>query len=233
VSDDEMERVVRMLRLVGLDPALAGPIADWVDRDTSPAAFPPGAEASQYAAQDLDHVPRNAPMATFRELSLVLGIGARELRELRRVATVLPYTVEKVNVNTAPPAVLQALSEDFNESVIAALHSQRCAKPFVDQADLTARVPELASSRILSRLGYASDWFRVRSTAHVGDVQQSVEALLWRRGAAVEVTYFASRRGSNVAPPGDADSGSDAPGSASFGDFELPAPMAAPDAGRS
>jgi general secretion pathway protein K len=232
-STEEMARVTRLLRLAGLDPALAGPIADWVDRDTSPTSYPPGAEASQYAAQDLDHVPRNAPMATFRELALVLGVGARELRELRRVATVLP-NVKQVNVNTAPPAVLAALSEAFDESVLATLRAQRCAQPFLDQADLLARVPELdAPAGVLDDLGYKSDWFRVRSTAHVGDVEQSVEAVLYRRGADVQVTYFASRRGSNVdgATTAGAPSSDDA-GEERFEaeDFELPE-IAAPERG--
>jgi type II secretory pathway component PulK len=137
-------------------------------------------------------------MATYRELALVMGVRPHELAELRKLATVLPHTVNKVNVNTAPLAVLQALSaEPIDETVLANLHAQRCQQPFLDKADLRARVPEMES--MLAQLTYSSAWFRVRSTAHVGDTVQSVEAILFRQGARIDATYVLARRGANIA----------------------------------
>ena len=193
------ERAARLLALVGVDAALAGRITDWVDRDTTPLAFPPGAEASQYTSEKLEPLPRNGPMASFQELALVMGFGAAQLREARKVMTVLPPDVKKINVNTAPLPVLQALSETpINDDLLMRLHTERCLRPFIDKDDLLARVPDLANTAIVPLLAYASAYFRVRSTARVADATQSVEALLHRNGARVETVYFLARRGANI-----------------------------------
>ena len=196
---NEWERVSRILRLADLNPALAGPVVDWVDRDTVPLATPPGAEATQYTNEKLEPPPRNGPMQTFQELALVLGFGPAELRKARKVFTVLPSPVDKVNVNTAPLAVLQGLGDTLiDDDLLAGLHAQRCLRPFIDEADLLARVPEIEKTGIKALLTYSSSWFRVRSTAHVGDVAQSAEAVLFRQGAEVEPVYFVARRGANI-----------------------------------
>jgi type II secretory pathway component PulK len=196
---NEFERVVRLFRLAGADAAVVGPIVDWLDSDSTPLAYPPGAEASQYAADGRVVPPRNAPLATFRELALVLGVDAETLRRVRAIATVLPAPVDKINVNTAPLPVLQSLSDAFDdESILAALHAQRCVQPFLDEADLKARLPEIERTGALPMLTYSSSWFRVRSTAHVGDATQSVEALLFRKGARIDPAYLLAQRGANV-----------------------------------
>jgi general secretion pathway protein K len=198
-QENELERVARLMRMVQLDAAIVGPLTDWVDRDDSPLVFPPGAEASQYAADDLEPLPRNAPMATFQELGLVMGVHRADLAALRRVVTVLPAPADKINVNTAPLEVLQVLGNEIvDEGLLAALHAQRCQRPFIDEADLKARVPEIEATGMVPLLAYASQWFRVRSTARVGDTEQSIEALLFRKGAQVDTVYFLARRGANI-----------------------------------
>jgi type II secretory pathway component PulK len=201
VSPDEIDRAIRLFRLADVDPSLVGPVVDWVDPDSSPLAYPPGAESSQYGAQDRDVPPRNKPMATFRELGLVLGMTGEDLRRLRRVATVLPTPSallerEKINVNTAPLTVLQALGESLDPTELGSLHAQRCERPFLDKNDLLARVPEAGALEPL--LTYQSSWFRVRSTAYVGDAVQSVEALLSRQGKRIDAAYLLAQRGANV-----------------------------------
>jgi type II secretory pathway component PulK len=197
--NNEWERVSRILRLADLKPALAGPMVDWVDRDTIPLATPPGAEATQYTNEKLEPVPRNGPMATFRELGLVMGFGPEELRKARKVFSVLPAPIDKVNVNTAPLPVLQGLGDSLiDDTLLAELHAQRCLRPFINEADLLARVPEIEKTGIKALLTYSSNWFLVRSTAHVGDITQSAEALLFRQGADIEPVYFVARRGANI-----------------------------------
>ena len=79
---------------------------------------------------------------------------------------VSPTVVAAAQLDPAPPAVLQALSDAFNESVLATLHAQRCAQPFLDQADLLERVPEL--------LGIP----RTRVMA-IGDGRNDIDMLEW------------------------------------------------------
>jgi type II secretory pathway component PulK len=194
----EYERLGRFLQAAGLDPSLAGPIADWVDSNSVPLGFPPGAEAQQYLSEDREEPPRNGPFVTFRELALVLGIGARELVALRRFTTVLEPGIDRVNVNTAPLPVLQALGESVSEDVLAELHAERCKRPFVDEEDLRNRVADVEDTGILPLLAFTSNRFRVRATGRIDDVYQSVEAILAREGEKIVISYFLGRRGPNI-----------------------------------
>ena len=194
----EYDRVARLLALAGLDASLAGPIVDWVDPDIIPLSYPPGAEEAQYQSAERTTMPRNAPLRTFRELSLVMGVGPRELARLRGFATVLDIDVDHVNVNTAPLPVLQSLVPDADEAALLALHTERCVRPFVDADDLLTRVPEIGRSGIQPLLCFKSDRFRVRATARVGEVFQSVEVVLKRTGDKTSVEYFLSQPGPNI-----------------------------------
>lgn len=189
----------RLFLLVGLDPRRTGPIIDWIDPPGSPYAFGPGAEAPEYFAEDRAYVPRDAPMRSIRELALVLGISHGEMAALRRVVSTLdPREVETFNVNTAPAEVLRAFDDGALEPHLARLESERCREPFRSLEDLRRRMPDLPQKLSTSWIHFESDWFRVRATAHVGDVYQSVEALLRRADTGFEVVYYLPRRGPNI-----------------------------------
>jgi len=104
-----------------------------------------------------------------------------------------------ININTAPLPVLQSLSAQFDdESLLGTVQAQRCVQPFIDAADLKARVPGIESVGT-ARFAYSTSWFRVRSTAHVGDSVRSVEAVLLRNGSKIETQYLLAQRGANIA----------------------------------
>jgi hypothetical protein len=119
------------------------------------------------------------------------------------VTTAIPIPVGTmegdININTAPLPVLQSLSPQFDdESLLMAVHTQRCVRPFIDKEDLLARVPAIQSAPT-GRFTFQTYWFRVRSTAHVGDSVQSVEAVLFRQGAKIDPMYLLAQRGANIA----------------------------------
>ncbi len=189
----------RLLLVAGLDPQRTGAIVDWVDDNRSLYAYGVGAEAPEYYAQELAYEPRNAPMTSLRELALVLGMSSTELVGLRRLVNTLdPELVDTFNINTAPLEVLRAFDDGSLESYIPRIESERCVAPFRSLSDLRERVPDLPSTLTQQWIHFASDWFRVRATGHVGDVYQSAEALLRRGDSGFHVVYYLPRRGPNI-----------------------------------
>ncbi len=96
-----------------VDPALADDaalsiaqaIVDWRDGDDAELAS--GAEKDYYRALAKPYQPRNADLQSVEELSMVKGVTPALFEKIRRFVTV--YSTGKVNLNTAPPEVLQAL----------------------------------------------------------------------------------------------------------------------------
>ncbi len=102
-------------------------VIDWIDEDDEVLGFG-GAESSYYQGLEIPYAPRNGPMEFIEELLLIRGItpelyyGTEETTGLATLVT--PYGSDgKININTADPLVLGALSElidpDMVESMLA------------------------------------------------------------------------------------------------------------------
>jgi general secretion pathway protein K len=104
-------------------------IIDWIDADDEPTGFG-GAESSYYQGLPTPYLPRNGPMEFVEELLLVKGIS-RELfygtdEKPGIVNLVTPYGKDgKININTADPLVLGALSEQMEPDMVDAMLSYR------------------------------------------------------------------------------------------------------------
>jgi general secretion pathway protein K len=96
-------------------------IKDWIDADDEVTGFG-GAESSYYQSIDHPYSCRNAPMESLDELLLVKGItpdlyyGKGGARGLSAYLTV--QGDGKININTADPVVLGALSEEFDDGLV-------------------------------------------------------------------------------------------------------------------
>ena len=84
-------------------------IVDWRDLDGN--ALQNGAESSYYRGLPSPYETRNAPFQTIEELRMVKGVTANIYRQIEPYVTV--YGKGRVNVNTAPRPVLQALGLSF------------------------------------------------------------------------------------------------------------------------
>lgn len=106
-------------------------IKDWIDEDDEVTGF--GAEDSYYQSLDHPYSCRNAPFESLEELLLVKGItpelfygtedGTEKIPGISGYLTI--YGDGKININTADAIVLQALSEDLDESLIEELDDYR------------------------------------------------------------------------------------------------------------
>ena len=100
-------------------------IIDWIDEDDEPLGFG-GAESTYYQGLDVPYTPRNGPMEFAEELLLVKGItnelyyGTDEAPGIVNLVT--PHGRDgKVNINTADPMVLGALSELMDPVMVDAM----------------------------------------------------------------------------------------------------------------
>jgi general secretion pathway protein K len=194
----ERERAGRLFEAVGVDPALIGPLVDWLDRNSTVLPFPQGAENDAYAGLPRPYPVRNGPLRTFNELALVRGFRPADLIHLRRVATVVIGEDQRINVNTAPPEVLRSLHPSMNdEFLIGRILELRATRPFTSLADLRA-VEGLGDIPLAPLVTMRSQDFRVLSTGGAGGTYQSVESLLHRVDAGIQVQYRVARRGPNI-----------------------------------
>ncbi|MCA9491349.1 MAG: general secretion pathway protein GspK, partial [Myxococcales bacterium] len=85
---------------------VAQAILDWRDDDQDP--LPGGAEADQYAAAGLDHVPRDRAFLSVGELRLVMGMTDALFDRLAPLVTVHTWSA-RIDPQSAPREVLLAL----------------------------------------------------------------------------------------------------------------------------
>jgi general secretion pathway protein K len=134
------------------------------------------------------------PLDRLEDLVTEAGLHPDDLDLLATVVTVLPGRTE-VNVNTAPPALLRAITD--NPVQAAALEAIRSRNGFLTPDDLTA-----ANVILPPGVGYRSRYFWVTVTVEVDETWQRRVALLQRRtgpGEAPEVRVIAR----DTPPPPD------------------------------
>jgi len=156
-----------LLRLVGLDPALADAIEDWIDPDDVPR--PHGAERDWYRSLAPPCVPRNGPIASLGELALVRGLDKAAVERLRPYLTAAPEPA--VNPNTAAREVLLALLRD--DAAVGRLLAARARGPL----DLAAVLPDAAPT-VRQALTDRGQYYTVRAVAGVDELRRGVEATL-------------------------------------------------------
>jgi len=125
----------RLFTLVGVSPDVIPAIADWIDTDNieTPGG---GAEMDYYLRLRPPYAPRNGLMPTIGDLKMVRGIDDVSFNRLLPFLTVEPEN--QVNVNTAPPEVLAALSPELfaNPDLVKAIMMARMIRPFSNLTDV-------------------------------------------------------------------------------------------------
>ncbi len=206
----ERQRLGRLLAAAGLGPQLLESISSWTQRSSRGLTFTHSAHSSYPKRGEVRFPGRGGPLTSFRELALLPGVGVKELVALRRLTTALPADAVRVNINTAPLAVLRALDAELDDEVLLAkLHRARCARPLENIEDLRKAIGLDGPASFDGLITFRSEYFRVRATAAVGDVFQSVEALLHRPYPSdfassnrtewdIGIIYHLVRRGPNI-----------------------------------
>jgi general secretion pathway protein K len=187
VDKDAVNRLERILDLVGLETKWAGHIADWIDSDDQPQ-FPDGAEDQVYTNLTPAYRTANMPVTRASELLALDGFGLERYQKLEPFVTALPIGTP-VNLCTAVPQHLDAIisvaknqderqySSDLQGT--AELRKQRCYPNKKDfEAGLSAdQKQKLEDAKLV---GETSSHFRATIWVTIGTTQYTLYSLLYR-----------------------------------------------------
>lgn len=200
VDKIQLEYYKRLLEILDLEPALAPALQDWIDADIN-ATFPDGAEDDEYLLSEPPYRAGNRPLADISELRLVKGYTPEVLAVLEPHITALP-DLTIININTATPAVLQALHAELDESDVQQLVEARDAEtdgePFTDKKMFLAH-DALAGLELVIDVGVQSDWFNVQTDVSVGRGRARLESRILRGESGLQV-MSRTRTGKQLLP---------------------------------
>lgn len=164
----------RLLVALQIDPRLAGIMSDWIDPDIQ-AGFPDGAEDDFYTGSDIPYRTPNTYISALTELQAVQGVDDEIFRKLLPYVSALPPGTQ-LNVNTAPPPVLQSLSDSIDIFQAETLAAEAAEEGFPDlQAFQT-----LIEGDALQSLSLSSDYFRLTVRVTIGTYSLTMYSLLFR-----------------------------------------------------
>lgn len=157
---------------------IATAVIDWMDGNTEPG-FPGGAEDGVYLSKEQPYRTPNLLMVSVSELLLVQGVSAQIYAELEPLVAVHPGD-HRINVNTAPPAVLLSLSDKLTAAQVEALIKRRDEAPFESNEAIVADAIFSGSGVTSDDVAAQSTYFRADTIASIGNVRLSFVTLLER-----------------------------------------------------
>lgn len=165
-----------------MDPDEAGrlidAIKDWIDADDEPTRF--GAESAYYQGVDPPCRCNNAPLTAIGELLSVKGMTRERLHGTDKIPGISRYITVygdgRINMNTADPIILKALSEDIDQPMIEAMLQYRMDEDNeLSDPGWYKNVPGMAHIQIdPSLITTESRYFMIQSTGVSGAQRKNV-----------------------------------------------------------
>ena len=194
-----------LFQRLGIDPMLVGALVDWIDVDDIPTGAG-GAESSYYRGLEKPYRARNGAMETIAELRLIRGftdevllkLGARRVGGIVDPVTNLYLTAVpmppggswRVNLNTAPIAILQSLTREmgqFADAIVQQRSQHRIEK--IDELQQVGVSGEALQD--FQRLGTLSSlYYAVEARGTVGDMVKQITALIRTGGDQISQTLY-------------------------------------------
>ncbi len=170
-----LQVLTRLLQVLRLDPQLANAVLDWIDSDSVASAG--GAEDVDYLNLNPPYRAANRPMASVDELRLIRGFDAKTVAALLPYVTILPVATNDINVNTASPVVLAALTgTDLARAQPVAEERVGSYKSIEDFKSKLQLSPTAATAGMVLK----TDFFLVTLDTSIGRHERHTEALLQR-----------------------------------------------------
>jgi general secretion pathway protein K len=181
------EQFQRILKVLEIDPALAGAVVDWLDPDTD-MRFPNGGEDVTYLAADPPYRTANVMLTSPSELMAVAGFDRETYTKIAPYVTVLP-TGTRLNVNTASDVLLASLSDDIDISKAASLIEERGGAEFVE---IDKTFEDLVEPDVLRKIDGVTEFFLLTATVTLGTNQMTMRSVLQRDPSGVTRAVFGS-----------------------------------------
>jgi len=190
------------------NPEIANVALDWIDTNEQPE--PGGAEDLDYLALERrPHRTGNQLMASITELRALNNLIAEEYNcftgngQNPPLVNAIKASNVAINVNTAPPEVIQSLHPSIDDTILTALVEGRAEEPYKDVAafkdklkqELDLDTPDADQNAVREFnehmdklfLSVNSQYFEVTSIAQIGRMQVTLLSLLKREGEKVTV----------------------------------------------
>ncbi|MBV1889430.1 MAG: type II secretion system minor pseudopilin GspK [Gammaproteobacteria bacterium] len=171
-----IKRFERLLALLEINTRLTPVIVDWIDKDSTAASG--GAEDSYYTTLQPNYRTGNQPFADLSELRLLRGITTEIYAKLKPYVTTLP-TATAINVNTAPAAVLNMLSNS-NQLDIDTVIDYRQQQAFTSVQSLEQFNLNKEQPLAIEGLTVNSNYFSLLTQVSIGLSNQRRYSLLYR-----------------------------------------------------
>ena len=183
----------------GLDPDevsnLMDFIKDWIDPDNELTRF--GAESGYYQGLLPPYSCANGSLASLDRMVLINGISEELLYGTREKKGIIPslsvHGDGKININTAGPEVLKALSTDMDMEMVQDMIAYR-EDPGNDLADPAwyRKVPGMDHIVFdADLLTTQSDYFEIHSTGVLGNMEQNLSVSVFREpGKAIQILQW-------------------------------------------
>lgn len=195
-DDEELqlltERFIRLMACTGAGDDFRGrdivnALVDWMDPDDQ-QRFPGGGEDLLYLGKTPPYRTGAQPLAAASELAAIEGFDSDMLRALRDHIIALPEATP-INVNTATPEVLCALSDNSDyRSRIEGFVARRAEEPlenvgaaFAETGLVPGGVPEIRQSD----LSVSSSYFLTEADAFIGNGTAVLYSLVARPASGV------------------------------------------------
>jgi len=177
----------RLLDILGINPALAGGVVDWIDPGIE-QHFPVGGEDDAYLRAEPQYRVANGMITSPSELMAISGFDREIYEQIAPFVTALPRGTT-LNVNTAPQEVLASLSDEIDMSVAASLISERGDGAF---GSIQTSFQGLVSEEMLPHLDGVSDHFLLSGEVTIGDTRLTISSVLQRHSSGITRTLFRS-----------------------------------------
>jgi len=188
----------------GFNPDLAHVVLDWIDKNEQVEVG--GAEDMEYLNLERQpHRAANQPMASISELRAVNNIIAEEYNcfvgngQNPPLVNAIKDNDVPINVNTAPPEVLQSINSKIDDKILQALLEGRADEPYkkvedftkllIDEMNFDTKDPEqqkelqkVQAELQKIKLSVGSQYYEVTSNAQIGRMQVTVISMLKREG---------------------------------------------------
>lgn len=177
--------------------SLTDAIKDWIDADDEVTGD--GAEGGYYAGLDRPYTAKNASLDCIEELLMIKGVS-RELfyGTAEKAGLVQCLTISgdgKININTAPKAVLRALSKDLTEEAVSRLDQyRREVKNDLSDPAWFNRVQGVTEMNIPAALvSVRSDTFRITAVGLQGKMAERIVGIVKRETGGKKVKLLSWR----------------------------------------
>jgi len=179
----------------GLDPEevenIVDALKDWIDQDSETTRF--GAEDSYYQTLEKSYPCKNAPFEFLEELLLVRGITKELFYGTEDSHGISPYLSTygdgKININTADPLVLRALSDQIDQDLVEEMIAYRMEEDNdLSNFNWYKKVPGMGDMTIPdSMLTTTSIYFEITSEGLKEAMSKRIKGVVERKEGALKI----------------------------------------------